>query len=161
LGVLTTAFPNLPGNHFLGSPVALFPPNPFPTLTLHQDQTGTERRGGAIKRESPNVEPYRCKFCRYTSPRKHNVKEHQKKHNPNRERKYKCQKCEKAFFRRFDRERHIDSVHEKIRYVCPICCRGFSRLNNLGKHKCQPQNARRICNQKFTSPGSLKKYESS
>jgi hypothetical protein len=146
LGVLTTTFPNFPGNHFLGSPVALFPPNSFPNLTLPPEQTGTERRGGAIKRQSPNVEEYQCKFCIYTSPRKYNVKEHQKMHNPNREseRKYKCQQCDKAFFRSYDRKRHIDSVHEKIRHVCPICCRGFSRSNNLRKHKCQPHNVRRI-----------------
>ena len=46
-----------------------------------------------------------------------------------------CSKCNRVFKREFDLTRHVDAVHDKIRYTCKGCMKKFSRVASLKHHE--------------------------
>ena len=48
--------------------------------------------------------------------------------------KIKCDQCEKVYYGKSNLERHILSVHLKIKFPCEICGIEYSQENNLNQH---------------------------
>lgn len=53
---------------------------------------------------------FSCPVCGFTFTRKSNCKEHEKRHDPNFKRYFKCSECSKSFARNADLKRHVDNV---------------------------------------------------
>ncbi|KAL0075929.1 hypothetical protein J3Q64DRAFT_1610712, partial [Phycomyces blakesleeanus] len=50
-----------------------------------------------------------CPYCTHTSNRTNNMKEHIMTHDPNRQKRFICPCCSKAFARKHDLKRHVKS----------------------------------------------------
>ena len=57
--------------------------------------------------------------------------------NSNNKRELTISYCDKTFSRRRNRDEHIQSVHENIRYECPECKTLFSQRSSVIKHLCR------------------------
>ncbi|KAG0167550.1 hypothetical protein DFQ30_005911 [Apophysomyces sp. BC1015] len=55
---------------------------------------------------------HHCPYCKHTSNRANNMKEHIRTHDPNRPKNYLCPVCDKRFARKHDMKRHAKS-HER------------------------------------------------
>ncbi|GBG29115.1 Zinc finger protein 1 [Hondaea fermentalgiana] len=73
-----------------------------------------------------------------------------------------CHLCNKSF--RFPNElkRHIEGVHEGIKFPCELCEKAFSTKCNLHKHINAAHNGRTymcpVCKKSFTDPSNLRKH---
>ncbi|KAI8621043.1 hypothetical protein BC830DRAFT_1053698, partial [Chytriomyces sp. MP71] len=72
--------------------------------------------------------------CGYTTHRKSNMRQHLPTHNPQHERPFVCDECDKAFRRRKDLERH-SSVHiSQPQFECDVCGRAYKRRDGMLRH---------------------------
>ncbi|KAJ3102343.1 hypothetical protein HDU97_000624 [Phlyctochytrium planicorne] len=72
--------------------------------------------------------------CPRTFTRAFNLKTHIETHDPDRERKFGCDKCGARFVRVHDLQRHA-LVHDDVRrFGCKGCGRGFTRRDALRRH---------------------------
>ncbi|ODH29340.1 hypothetical protein ACO22_03767 [Paracoccidioides brasiliensis] len=81
---------------------------------------------------------YTCEKCGMKFTRNSNCKSHMKIHDPNRKFPYKCAapQCTQKFTRKTDLERHVDSVHKKLRqHGCDQCGHYFARQDTLRRHR--------------------------
>ncbi|ORY09677.1 hypothetical protein BCR34DRAFT_589151 [Clohesyomyces aquaticus] len=75
-----------------------------------------------------------CDVCGKLFQRSYNHKTHMEIHNPSRRKDHSCEykDCERRFVRRTDLERHMKSVHFKIKdYSCARCDEKFARKDTL------------------------------
>lgn len=89
------------------------------------------------RRHSANGERrYTCSVCKRAFDKKYNLREHEKKHDPNRVSQFPCPAsgCGKRLGRKTDVNRHFQSVHEKAkRFVCTKCSKRFDRKDTLSR----------------------------
>ena len=80
------------------------------------------------------------------------------------EKNFKCETCNKEFSSGFVLKKHIEGVHEGIRYKCQLCEISCSQLGALNEHiKSVHQGIRydcEICQKSFKQRKSLKKHQS-
>ena len=70
-------------------------------------------KSGRFSRRNANIAlkaSRQCSTCGRRFDRSYNYQEHQKTHNPNREKPFKCSKCDKTFTRKADMSRHVKFV---------------------------------------------------
>ena len=81
------------------------------------------------------IKPFHCSLCSMTFKEKYQLKRHSMKHNPNRERVFRCNVCSKAFFTNNILQKHQRHVHKGERsYDCRICEKSFVSLGDLNRH---------------------------
>jgi hypothetical protein len=83
---------------------------------------------------APEDAKFHCDECGKGFVRLYNKKSHQERHNPNRPKDHVCTNadCDKSFERKADLDRHVKSVHDKLKdQMCPHCNKGFSRPDTL------------------------------
>jgi hypothetical protein len=83
---------------------------------------------------TPADAKYSCELCGRGFCRSYNKKSHMERHKENREKQFKCDKvnCTMEFDRKTDLDRHIKSVHLKIKdWICHKCGDAFSRKDTL------------------------------
>ena len=75
---------------------------------------------------------------------------------------YECSHCFKNFTRRFNLEKHIESVHLQAKFECPICSQSFTRKDNFEQHKLNRHGDSKhvcgTCGKKFKSEWALYKH---
>ena len=79
---------------------------------------------------------------------------------------YKCESCGKSFGQKDNLERHVMTVHEKIKaYQCEYCDKNFGEKQNLKSHlKSVHENENRkdfscnVCDEKFLYNSNLKRH---
>lgn len=76
--------------------------------------------------------------------------------------KFKCEKCEKEFTKKWNYKLHINrkTKCKKVRYTCEICKKSYSSKSNLIKHMKKKNCQRKIKNKDNVCIGCLKKYSS-
>ena len=79
---------------------------------------------------------------------------------------YKCSICDREFYNRRNRDRHVREIHSGERkFKCTGCDRVFSREGNMERHRAQEHQDHRpvfkcdICDKVFTQVGSLRRHE--
>ena len=77
---------------------------------------------------------------------------------------HKCELCGSVFGNVFWLKRHIESLHEGIRFFCDFCSEHFRRKDNLNVHinrvhKEQKKNHKCVfCDKDFGDSGTLEKH---
>lgn len=61
-------------------------------------------------------------------------RKHQRCHVPEHEREYECHHCGRRFLYGAWLAEHEKSVHQKVRYYCPVCPNDYTRHDNRRKH---------------------------
>ncbi|CAI6276933.1 unnamed protein product [Periconia digitata] len=101
-------------------------------------QDHAEPRERKRRTKSTEEPKYACELCDKTFIRRYNKKSHMKRHDLGRHKPHKCNHgdCIQGFDRKTDLDRHIKSVHDKIRdLVCQKCGDSFSRKDTLRRHQ--------------------------
>lgn len=60
-----------------------------------------------------NPTDYLCSVCNKLMPNRRSYREHIARHQPESEKKFQCDRCDKRFFLAYDLRRHILSMHER------------------------------------------------
>lgn len=102
----------------------------------HQEKVygSTPRVRRRRAKSNPEDAKYICEICGQGFVRRYNKKSHLRRHQPDRQKSHKCdhEECTMRFDRKTDLDRHIKSVHDKIRdLVCGKCGDSFSRKDTL------------------------------
>lgn len=120
---LQRSFPqNLPGSLFVPQPTATSAVGAFPLLVaaavaaqpapIQPGPAPDQETGGSgsVKRKRRPTKVYACTFpgCSRVFTRHFNLQTHMKTHDPNREKPFTCDICDKAFGRKVDRDRHLN-----------------------------------------------------
>jgi KRAB domain-containing zinc finger protein len=89
----------------------------------------------SAKKQPSDNKPYKCSHCSYTPRRRYNLTTHMMAHDSSRVKGFKCPECGKFFNRKYDKNRHVATVHKKRKaYQCQSCPAQFSRADTLAKH---------------------------
>lgn len=86
-----------------------------------------------------NPADYMCKICKKILPDKYTLRDHILRHNPDEERKFECDFCQKKFHVHKDLSDHINRLHRKKKNVdekvdCLKCCKTFVSKYSLMTH---------------------------
>lgn len=141
----------------------LIPPNPakFPCIFCKRSYPLKTSLMSHI-RWHVEERPYFCKFCDADFNSPVTLRYHLGLHNPDRERKFKCEMCPSKFFIREQLRRHIQHVHtNELPYQCHICRKGFPNNQNRKRHiRTVHSDARpfpcSICGKGFKSEAEVK-----
>ena len=74
-----------------------------------------------------------CFECDKTFTSTFSLDRHMNTHNGNNK-AYKCYQCGQDFAQEVNLKIHIESVHDKTKYPCPICHKLISSLSNMSHH---------------------------
>ena len=75
-----------------------------------------------------------CDQCEYKTKLKTQLNEHQKKRHDFSFQKFKCDQCDYQCIRSDYLKKHIQGLHEKVRYPCDQCDYQATRRQYLNKH---------------------------
>ncbi|PVI03156.1 hypothetical protein DM02DRAFT_263980 [Periconia macrospinosa] len=112
--------------------------------TIYDETPRTRKRNP--KSASGEAKKYTCELCGKGFIRRYNKNTHVKRHQPDRQKLHNClhPDCTMKFDRKTDLDRHVKSVHDKIRdLVCAKCGDAFSRKDTLRRHQedgCEKKN---------------------
>jgi hypothetical protein len=67
----------------------------------------------SAKKQPSDSKPYECFHCSYESRRRYNLTTHMLAHDSIRVKGFKCPVCGKIFNRKYDKNRHVATVHKK------------------------------------------------
>ena len=107
---------------------------------------------------------YKCNYCDHTENIKVHLKEHIETVHGDKtivciRDKVKCKQCEYKG-KKSDLDRHVQSVHLKIRHHCNICEKSFSNNNSLKSHIRSSHEGKRfncnLCEFETKQTGNLK-----
>ena len=76
---------------------------------------------------------FNCEYCDASYPVRKSLINHKRLKHGNHE-EFKCQHCVYATTNRSHYERHVRSLHEKVKEICEVCGKGFSDISYLNKH---------------------------
>lgn len=101
------------------SPMLQSQPQPSPQLSsssLHPLRKGivdtSQCSSSTTSSSQRKARIHYCPYCKHTSNRANNMKEHIQTHDPNRPKNFLCPVCDKRFARKHDMKRHAKS-HER------------------------------------------------
>jgi hypothetical protein len=96
----------------------------------------TTRKSRRKNKTSAEDAKFTCETCGRHFVRLYNKKSHVERHNPHRVKDHSCPEvdCERKFERKADLDRHVKSVHDKLKdQFCPQCGKGFARGDTLNR----------------------------
>lgn len=76
---------------------------------------------------------YECQHCQYICLKMWQLRKHLKQTH-DKEKKYACSFCDKAFKQAYHLREHISTHTGERNYVCPICEKAFVRLSSHRRH---------------------------
>ncbi|KAJ2723301.1 hypothetical protein GGI07_002729 [Coemansia sp. Benny D115] len=80
---------------------------------------------------------FHCDICNRGFSRQYNMRTHRLTHEPQsvKARQFLCSECPKTFTRKHDLVRHLVLHDDTGAFKCPVCSRGFARLDVLKRHE--------------------------
>ncbi|KAJ3396599.1 hypothetical protein HDU92_002547 [Lobulomyces angularis] len=125
---------NLSINSNAGSKDLLSPQSTSGPLRRRKSRSGTTSPTGEKTEKLEATHQCPVPDCNKLFTRRGNMMAHLRTHDPNRERNFICQICQKSFCRPHDLQRH-SSVHTGIKaFHCPICQKSFTRRDAIRRH---------------------------
>ena len=119
-------------------------------------------RKNVLKKKETSKKTHQCSFCAKHFSTADSAKDHEKivhKHIRN----YKCDHCQKSFGRNPELTRHIEEIHEKVKYKCDVCSKTISSKSYLIHHKrMHLSNGQRFeckeCEKEYKDAGGLRRH---
>lgn len=116
-----------------------------------------------IIRIHSNEKAFLCQHCGVGYKFSRDLKRHMERHSGVRESSQSCHDCDKKFYNVYLLNKHVNSVHLKLRpYQCKVdgCSKSFNQKNYLNTHLRVHMNKKPlfsciICAKKFTFKGNL------
>lgn len=111
-------------------------PKQRPTSSHSDTRVTASSRKSRRPRTTKEQAKYSCEVCGTKFVRMYNKNTHLARHNPNRPKDNVCSydECEMRFERRTDLERHVNSVHLKLKvHACDLCGKRFPRKDTLAR----------------------------
>ncbi|XP_055706217.1 zinc finger protein 90-like isoform X3 [Phlebotomus papatasi] len=94
------------------------------------------QEGEFLNNPNNNIFPFKCSFSNCQKAFKSSIalKLHRISHPVDRDKIYKCQKCNKVFLRKYALKRHYKLKHLPLKYKCQKCGCGFRQDKNYRNH---------------------------
>ncbi|KAJ4301632.1 hypothetical protein N0V90_003725 [Kalmusia sp. IMI 367209] len=123
-----------PGPAYTSQLLDQLPSKGRPTSSHSDTKAVVTRKGYRRGRKSKETARYSCEICGTGFVRMYNKNTHMARHNPDRPKDNICtfDGCDMKFERKTDLDRHINSVHLKLKlFACDMCGKRFPRKDTL------------------------------